>query len=106
MACTDFNDPFDFWTAFNGTAPFDAIYCPLLDSLGDGALIALFVFGPLMAMYYIHNDSPVVPIVLGVMLGSVIVAELPATVVNLFTVILVLVAPAAVLFMIHRARSR
>lgn len=106
MACSDQSSNFDFFTSFNGSAPFDAIYCPYLDSLGDGAVIALFVFGPLMFMYYVHNDSPIVPIVFGVMLGSVIVAELPATVVNLFTVLLVTLAPAAVLFMIHRARAR
>lgn len=90
--------------AFNGTAPADLINCQYQLSVGM-EVYALFVFGTLGLMYYISDDSFIIPTVLAVMLGGVLFAELPAGFVRIAALVFVMIGSVSVLYIIHRVRQ-
>lgn len=104
MACTDHSNPLKFLTDFSGSAPFDLIYCPYADVVG-GAIFALFVFGTVLTMQRIHGGSSVVPLVMVIILGSIIVVQLPGLGVNVLLAGFMLGVPAAVMFIVWRSEG-
>lgn len=104
MACSDYSDPLQFLTDFTGSHPFDAIYCPYFDVVG-GPILALFVFGMLLLMYRIHGDSMIVPLVLVMMLGSIIVVQMPGLGVKVFLIGFMLGVPMAVMYIVWRGEG-
>lgn len=90
--------------AFNGTAPFEAVQCQYTLVVG-GTTFALFVFGTLGLMYYISDDSFIVPTVLAVMLGGVVFSELPVGFVRIAALAFVMVGSVSILYIIHRVRQ-
>lgn len=105
MSCSDFGALFDFLVNFDGKHAFDFVACFYTDTTGM-AVFALFVFGTLFAMYYVGDDSFLVPIVLSVLFGSVIVVELPGNMVMVLVTALALGGPAVAMYLFHRARPR
>lgn len=105
MACRDFAALFDFLVNFNGKHAFDFVACFYTDTAGM-TLFALFVFGTLFAMYFVGDDSFLVPIVLAVLFGSVVVVELPGNLVMTLVVALVFGGGAAGMYIFHRASPR
>lgn len=73
MACTDFNSYKEF--VVNGQF-FDAVWCPFGDVMG-GIVFALLFFAPLGISLYIFSGSIILPFVLFLILGSVVVVQLP-----------------------------
>lgn len=104
MAC-DYNaGNLSYLTEFNSTAPFEAVQCQYV--LITGSLVfALFVFGTLALMYYTSDDSFVIPIVLGTMVGGVVMSEMPAGFVRIAAIVFVIGGAISVLYMIHRVRQ-
>lgn len=105
MSC-DYNPAgnLSYLTEFNGTAPFEAIQCPYVLTVGD-MTFALFVFGTLGLMYYISDDSFVIPTVLAVILGGVLFSEMPGGFVQIAALVFVMVGTISILYIIHRIRQ-
>lgn len=74
MACSDYSKLTEFWV--NGQF-FDAIFCPFGDALG-GVVFALIFFGAIGLALYIFSGSLVMPLVLTLILGAVVVSQLPS----------------------------
>lgn len=85
MACSDYTD---YGDALADGAFFDAIYCTFGDQLG-GVMFALMVFGALILALYIHSGSIELPLVVTVILGAVVVTQLPGVAVQVVAVTLV-----------------
>lgn len=106
MACSDYDDPFMFLVDMSADHALDAVICTFTFSpLIEGVTLGMFVYGTLLAMYYISDDTLIVPLVLLVVLGAVIVPELPSGVVDVAVVVLMFAGAASVMFYIHRARA-
>ena len=102
MACGDFTQWIDY---LSHGQPFDYVFCQYEAVLG-GTVFALFVFGTILLGYRIQGGSIVVPLVLVVMLGAVIVVQLPGIAVNALVVMFMLGTPLAVIYLIMRIRER
>lgn len=87
MACGDFNS---YWKFLVEGQMFDAIYCPYGDLLG-GTVFALLFFAPISMALYIYSGSIILPFVLAVILGAVIVVQLPGAAVSLAAALALLV---------------
>lgn len=103
MACSDFNDNFEFLKNLNSTHGADAIICSYTDVVGMAAF-AVFVFGTLALMYRLHGRSWIVPLVLAIMFGSIVIVELPGIAVRMAVLGSMILVPAGVLYLFHRAR--
>lgn len=90
--------------AFNGTGPAQSVICQYELTVGM-PVFALFVFGSLGLMYYISDDSFIIPTVLAVMLGGVLFAELPPGFVRIAALVFVMVGSVSVLYIVHRVRQ-
>lgn len=86
MSCTDFSSYGEFLRAGQF---FDAVYCPFGDLLG-GAVFALLFFGVIALALYVYTDSVAVPVVVTILIGSVVVVQLPPEAVNITGIMLVL----------------
>jgi hypothetical protein len=74
MACGDY----DTYVAFiRNEQFFDAVYCVFGDSVGV-LLFPLVVWGALGSALYIYSGSLIMPLVLTIILGGVVVVQLPA----------------------------
>lgn len=104
MACDYDLGNLSYLTDFNSTAPFEAVQCQYVLVVGSLGF-ALFVFGVLALMYYTSDDSFVIPIILGVLLGSVVMSEMPAGFVQIAALVFVVVGTTAILYMMHRVRG-
>lgn len=93
-----------YLTNFNGTGPFEAVQCQYVLTVGS-LTFALFVFGTLALMYYISDDSFIIPTVLAVILGGVVFTELPGGFVQIAALVFVLVGSVSILYIIHRVRQ-
>jgi hypothetical protein len=103
MACGDYGAYQEFW--INGQF-FDAVFCPFGDVLG-GVGFALFVFGAIGLSLYIYSGSVVMPLVLTLILGSVVVTQLPSIAAQLVgAVVLLGIAIAGYLIVIRSHRLR
>jgi len=97
--------PFELLTNPEGGNLFWAIKCSFTGTPGVAdATLALFLFGTLGVMYYTADGSVVIPLVMSIMLGSIVVAFLPAGALNLAVVVLVFGVGAGVFYLLHRAR--
>lgn len=106
MACNfDPAGNISYLTNFNGTAPFEAVQCPYVLTVGS-LVFALFVLGTLALMYYISDDSFVIPTVLAVLLGGVLFQYLPGGFVQIAALVFVVIGSISILYMIHRVRQR
>lgn len=79
MACNPSTTPLEH---FLNWEYFDAIWCTFVLP-SSTAFVALAVFGPLMIAYYMHGNSLKIPLVLGIILGSVIIVQSPSGMVQL-----------------------
>jgi len=104
MACNYSVGNLSYLTNLNGTGPRSAIICQYELTVGL-TVFALFVFGTLSLMYYISDDSFVIPVVLATMLGGVLFADLPAGFVRIAALVFVMVATAAIMYVVHRIRQ-
>lgn len=105
MAC-DFSPAgnLSYLTDLNSTGPFQAVQCPYVLTVGS-LTFALFVFGTLALMYYISDDSFVIPVVLATMLGGVVFVELPGGFVQVAALVFVIIGSVSILYIIHRVRQ-
>lgn len=94
-----------FATNWTGSGPFDLVYCTYALQIG-GSVFATFVFGILAVMFYERDQSLGVPIVLSIMWGSVIMAQLPGVAVQIAVAVVILIVPSVFLLAIHRLRYR
>jgi hypothetical protein len=74
MACSDYETYLEF---FQNEQFFDAVYCVYGDSVGV-LLFPLLVWGAMGTALYIFSGSLVMPLVLSIILGGVLVVQLPA----------------------------
>lgn len=103
MACGDYAT---YWEFLINGAFFDAIYCPFGDLLG-GVVVALLFFAPLAMGMYIFSGSIILPFVLFLILGSVVVAQLPgaaATVAGAIALLVIAVAGSAMILKVNKVR--
>ena len=103
--CTDATSLFSMLQDWSGSTPFDVVYCTYALQIG-ASVFATFVFGLLALMFYEHDESIVVPVVLALMWGSVIMAQLPGIAVQMAVAVVMIGVPVAFLFVIHRLRYR
>lgn len=87
MACGDFPEYYQY--LLNGQF-FDAVYCPYGNVMG-GVTLALLFFAPIGLALYIFSGSIILPFVLFIILGSVIVIQLPGMVASLVGAVALLV---------------
>lgn len=105
MACNYSAGNLSYLTeGLNGTSGPEAITCQYELVVGATTL-GLFVFGTLALMYYIADDSFVVPTVLAVMLGGVVFASVPPGLVRIAALVFVLIATVSVLYIVDRIRA-
>lgn len=102
MPCSDYSNYYEFLV--EGQI-FDAIYCPFGDVLG-GALFALIFFGGIILATYVYSDSVALPLSLTVILGSVVVVQLPSAAVQLIAATLLLGLTASGYILIQRSSPR
>jgi hypothetical protein len=74
MACSDYDAYFQF---LKNEQFFDAVYCVFADSVGV-LLFPLLVWGSMGTALYIFSGSLIMPLVLTIILGGVVVVQLPA----------------------------
>jgi len=105
MACDyDGAGNLSYLTNFNGTSPFEAVQCPYVLTV-DSLVFATFVLGTLALMYYISDDSFVIPTILAVLLGGVLFTEMPAGFVQIAALVFVMMGSISILYIIHRVRQ-
>lgn len=102
MACGDYSNYYEFLV--EGQI-FDAIYCPFGDVMG-GALFALIFFGGIIMATYIYSDGVVLPLTMTVILGAVIVTQLPSVAVQLVVAALLLTLAGSAYLLIQRTSPR
>jgi hypothetical protein len=83
MACTDYPEYWQFLANFQF---FDAIYCPFADLVGP-LLFPLLVFGGLGVALYVYSNSLIMPLTLSIILGGVVVVQLPSGPVRLIGIV-------------------
>lgn len=98
MACRDYDAYYKF--LIEGQV-FDAIYCPFGDALG-GPMFALIFFGGILTATYVYSDGPVLPLTMVIILGSVVVTQLPSVAVQVVVAALLLVVSGLAYTMIQR----
>lgn len=102
MACGDFNTAAEF---LRQGQFFDGIYCPYFDVLGIAA--PLLLFGAIGIAIYVHSDSVVLPLTLGLILSGVVVTQLPSVAAQFVGAVVILaIAVAGYLFVINRGPAR
>lgn len=74
MACSDYDTYIAF---FQNEQFFEAVYCVFGDSVGV-LLFPLLVWGAMGTALYIFSGSLIMPLVLTIILGGVLVVQLPA----------------------------
>ena len=100
MACGDYATYAEF---IREGQMFDALYCPFGDQLG-GTLFALMVFGAIGMSLYIYSGSVVLPLVLFLIVGSVIIVQLPSAAVQLVGIVILLGITGIGYLMVQRTR--
>lgn len=103
MACGDYTEYWEFLT--NGQF-FDAIYCPYGDLLG-GVVLALLFFAPSAMALYIYSGSIILPFVLFLILGSVVIVQLPGaatTIVGAVALLVIAIVGTAMILKMNRVR--
>jgi hypothetical protein len=73
MACSDYNT---YWEFMANWQFFDAVYCLYGEQVGF-FLFPLLAYGALATALYIFAGSLIMPLVLTIILGGVVVAQLP-----------------------------
>lgn len=73
MPCSDYNTYWEFLYNFQF---YDAVYCLFTGEVGL-YLAPLIIFGSLGVAFYMYADSLIMPLVLSMILGGVIVVQLP-----------------------------
>lgn len=101
MACTDYTAYWEFWR--HGQF-FDAVSCPFVEALG-GPLFAMLVFGPALLGMYIYSGSIILPLVLTLILGSVVVVQLPSVALQLFGIVILLSIAGAGYLLVQRSEG-
>ena len=74
MACSDYDTYLEF---MQNEQFFEAVYCVFGDSVGV-LLFPLLVWGAMGSALYIFSGSLIMPLVLTIILGGVLVIQLPA----------------------------
>ena len=74
MACSDYDTYLEF---MQNEQFFEAVYCVFGDSVGV-LLFPLLVWGAMGSALYIFSGSLIMPLVLTIILGGVVVVQLPA----------------------------
>jgi hypothetical protein len=74
MACSDYDTYLEF---MQNEQFFEAVYCVFGDSVGV-LLFPLLVWGAMGSAMYIFSGSLIMPLVLTIILGGVLVVQLPA----------------------------
>ena len=74
MACSDYDTYLEF---MQNEQFFEAVYCVFGDSVGV-LLFPLLVWGAMGSALYIFSGSLIMPLVLTIILGGVLVVQLPA----------------------------
>jgi len=74
MACSDYDTYLEF---MQNEQFFEAVYCVFGDSVGV-LLFPLLVWGAMGLALYIFSGSLIMPLVLTIILGGVLVVQLPA----------------------------
>lgn len=99
MACSDYSKLIDFWTNWQW---FDGINCFFADQLGQ-SVIAFIFFGVTGISLYLSTGSIVVPTVIGIIIGGVAFALLPAYGIEVGLILIVMVGGGAMYFLARRA---
>jgi len=103
MACGDYSA---YWRYLINGQLFDALYCPFGDLLG-GVTLALLFFSPLAMALYIYSGSIILPFVMFLILGSVVVVQLPGaatTLIGAVALLTIAVVGTAMILKINRVR--
>lgn len=85
---------------------FDAVVCPFSETMGL-AVFALMVYGAIGVALYVYSGNAVLPLTLTVILGSVVITQLPGPAVQLVALLaLLLIAAGGYWLTISRGPSR
>lgn len=79
---------------------FDAVVCPHSEALGGMVVFALVVYGSIMTGLYVFSGTAVLPLSLTIILGGVIVSQLPGPAVQFAGVVLLLILAAGGYFLV------
>lgn len=101
MACSDYSTYKEMLV--NG-AFFDGIWCPFGDVMG-GIVFALLFFAPLGISLYIFSGSIILPFVLFLILGAVVVVQLPGLAATLVGGVILLATALGGTLMIMKINS-
>lgn len=101
MACTDYDTLREFWT--NGQF-FDGVFCAFGGALAPmpGSAFVLLFSAFLGVGMYVYAGAIILPLVLAILLGGVIVAQLPGVALKLVGMIVLLSIAAAGMILSRR----
>lgn len=101
MACSDFSS----YTEFIRNGQFmDAIICPYADQMGM-MVFAMLVYGAISTSLYIYTGSIIIPLVLAILIGAIVMIELPAIAANIAVLAAVVVIAVGVYLLYRRAEG-
>lgn len=78
----------------------DAVVCTFSEPMGGVVIFGLFVWGGVGAALYLFSGSAIIPLSLTLILGSVVVTQLPGPAVQLVGVLGLLVIAGALYYLV------
>lgn len=101
MACSDYSTLAEVRDGLVEGAFFDAITCSYTMGQGmPGELLAFIVFGGVAIAMFIKAESTVMPLVLTILMGSIVLSQLPASAVQLGAIVIILMLGVAIYLII------
>jgi hypothetical protein len=79
----------------------DAMFSVYQDSMG-GAVFGLLVWGGTATTLYVRQESIILPLVLTLILGGIVITQVPSPAVALFVVVLLFVGGLGPVFILKR----
>lgn len=101
MACTDYTSYGDFLV--NGQF-MDAIICPFSDQLGF-LVFSMMVYVAIAASLYIYTGGVTVPLIVSILVGAIVIVNLPSIAVKLAVIVALLVVTIGVYLLVRRAEG-
>ncbi len=102
MACTEWNG--QWGEALTSGHFFDAILCPYQTQVG-GLVFGLFIYGVVMTALYIRTDSVIAPLVGTMVVGVLIIPQLPAGGLQIIAAVLILALAAGGYFVATQVQN-
>lgn len=101
MACTDYTSYGDF--LIEGQF-LDAIICPYQEQMGF-LVFAMMVYLAIAASLYIYTGGITIPLVVSILVGAVVVVNLPSVAVQFAVIVAVLIISVGVYLLVRRAEG-